>query len=349
MTDYPRERKEHRQIWANKLIRLLQKSCAANSISIEACWLVTCIAMVEDAKHYSAPVTFWTEQLLPITGFQSWGRLDRARERAVTAGWLHYRPGTNRQSGVYWSLIPEAVLSAFNDSPVDEVNHHSRDSTEVNHQSGAPDGDRNVIDSGSNRDSAVNLPSLLPVPVPIQDAALPNVTSRSNSAEDIATAKWMFEVVKRLQPEHKVPDFEKWANVIRLMRERDGRTDADIRELFQAADGDDFWQRNIRSPDKLRKQWDTLDLRFRKTKTQNGARADPEFSKVRSIIKRIWSPDLKNHHDTENAIGNADLFTAAVRTGLSAIADSDERDRVTPQIFTRHLESIFAQRKDTTV
>ncbi len=291
---------------------------------------------------------FWTGQLLPITGFQSWGRLDRARERAVTAGWLFYRPGTNRESGVYWSLIPEAVLSSFNDSPVDEVNHHFGDSAVVNHQNGAPDGDRIVIDSGSNRDNAVNLPSLLPVPVPEQGSALPKLSSQNISAEDIATAKWMFDVVRRLQPEHKVPDFEKWANVIRMMRERDGRTDADIRELFQAADSDEFWQTNIRCPAKLRKQWDTLDLKFRKSKNA-GCSSDGnfEFLNVRAILKRIWSPDLKNYRDAENAVGDADLFKAAKLTGLTVITDSSERDRVTSQTFTQHLESIRAGRRKT--
>jgi hypothetical protein len=180
-------------------------------------------------------------------------------------------------------------------------------------------------------------------------AAFSRVSAKVHSVEDIATAQWMFDIVLKLQPEHKVPDLNKWANTVRLMRETDGRNDTEIRQLFLAADGDDFWQRNIRSPDKLRKQWDTLDLRFRKTKTQNGARADPRFVKVRSIIKRVWSPDLRNHSDAENAIGDADLFRAAMLTGLSAIADSDERDQFTPQTFTQHLESIFAQRKGTSV
>ncbi len=347
MCEYPRDRKGQRQIWANKLIRLLQKSCAANEIGIEACWLVTCVALVEDAKHYSGAVRFWTGQLLPITGFQSWGRLDRARERAVTAGWLFYRPGTNRESGVYWSLIPEAVLSSFNDSPVDEVNHHFGDSAVVNHQNGAPDGDRIVIDSGSNRDNAVNLPSLLPVPVPEQGSALPKLSSQNISAEDIATAKWMFDVVRRLQPEHKVPDFEKWANVIRMMRERDGRTDADIRELFLAADGDVFWRKNIRSPDKLRKQWDKLDLVFRKAKHHNGSGQKTEFSNVRNIVKRIWSPDLKNTWEVEAAIGDRELFAAARQTGLSAIADAHERDRDIERTFTTYLQNIRSAERAT--
>jgi|GEM_PF-3550443 len=174
---------------ANRLIRLMQKSCAANSIGIESCWLVTCIALVEDSKRYSGPVTFWSAQLLPIAGFQSWGRLDRARAKAVEAGWLYYRPGTNRQCGVYWCLIPEAIQRAFNDSPVDEVNHHFGDHAEVNHQNGAHDGDRPVIETKLKR-SAHGEPSI-PVPVPIPKrvgaslSRTPNAKFTKPTAEEI--------------------------------------------------------------------------------------------------------------------------------------------------------------------
>jgi len=146
----------------------MQKSCAANTIGIEACWLVTCIALVEDSKRYSGPVTFWSAQLLPIAGFQSWGRLDRARVRAVEAGWLYYRAGNNRQCGVYWCLIPDAIQRAFNDSPVDEVNHHFGDHAEVNHQNGDSGEDRTVIETKSKR-SAHGEPSI-PFPLPIPES-----------------------------------------------------------------------------------------------------------------------------------------------------------------------------------
>ena len=164
---------------------------------------------------------------------------------------------------------------------------------------------------------------------------------------DMATAKWMFDIVRELQPEHKIPNFAEWAKDIRLMRERDGRTDADIRALFQLADRDGFWQSNIRCPAKLRKQWDKLDLKFRKSKgTGNGHSA--EFEMIRALVKRVWSPDLKNHHDVETAIGNPELFAAARLTGLALIADASERDRDAELTFFRNLESIRSKRKATT-
>jgi len=330
--------------FANRVIRLLQKSCAANEIGIEACWLVTCIAQVEDSKHYTGPVTFWSAQLMPITGFQSWGRLDRARQRAVETGWLYYRPGTNRQCGVYWCLIPEAIQRAFNDSPVDEVNHQNGDSSEVNHQNGAHDGDRNVVHAVIEtllKRSACGEPSIpVPVPVPKQVAALPTMSSKSNP-EDEATARWMFDIVLQLQPEHKRPNFAAWAKDIRLMRERDGRTDVKIRALFTAVDDHVFWQKNVRSPATLRGKWDRLELDCLLNASSN---ISADFEAVRATIKRVWSPDIKNHRDVEAAINNADLFRAAKITGLSVIADCQDGDRKVQSAFAGHLKSIQAGR-----
>jgi hypothetical protein len=70
----------------------------------------------------------------------------------------------------------------------------------------------------------------------------------------------MVDRISEIQKPAHVPDVEKWANTVRLMRECDGRTLDEIRQLFDWANQDDFWRANIRSPDKLRKQWDTLTI-----------------------------------------------------------------------------------------
>lgn len=69
-----------------------------------------------------------------------------------------------------------------------------------------------------------------------------------------------------LYPNHRPPKLETWARHIRLMRDQDGRTYAQIGELFDWANKDTFWQQNIRSPEKLRAKWDDLWIRMSKTK-----------------------------------------------------------------------------------
>ncbi|WP_042454620.1 hypothetical protein [Neobacillus dielmonensis] len=56
----------------------------------------------------------------------------------------------------------------------------------------------------------------------------------------------------------KEPDLQKWSNDIRLMMERDNRTEDQIKYLIDWCQLDSFWKTNILSPAKLRKQYDQL-------------------------------------------------------------------------------------------
>lgn len=76
--------------------------------------------------------------------------------------------------------------------------------------------------------------------------------------EDHELVQWMHELIKTIVPNAKTPNWDSWANEIRLIRERDGRTPDEIKTLFVWANSDSFWRTNILSPDTLRKQWDKL-------------------------------------------------------------------------------------------
>lgn len=83
------------------------------------------------------------------------------------------------------------------------------------------------------------------------------------SDDDMAIAKEIFSGVCELNPKHKLPNMDKWADIVRLMRERDGRTPAEIRAMWVWAHNHDFWANNILGPDKLRLQWDKLVIQRR--------------------------------------------------------------------------------------
>lgn len=83
----------------------------------------------------------------------------------------------------------------------------------------------------------------------------------SFSPDDMRAAEWIFELLKKLNPEFKVKSMDSWANCVRLMRERDGRTHRDICELFQWANQDSFWSLNILSPSSLREKWVQLSIK----------------------------------------------------------------------------------------
>ena len=117
------------------------------------------------------------------------------------------------------------------------------------------------------------------IPVPITDTnhiltTDPNSTSGKDfppaqkvkkksvyTDDDLRAANWIFGLIKNLSPNVKTPDFASWANEIRLMRERDGRSHKDICELFKWANQHEFWASNILSPAKLREKWDQLEIK----------------------------------------------------------------------------------------
>lgn len=81
---------------------------------------------------------------------------------------------------------------------------------------------------------------------------------RRGSDADYECAEFLFKQQRKANPQCKAPNFDTWANDIRLMREQDGRQHRDICELYKWAKADDFWSPNIQSPAKLREKWDML-------------------------------------------------------------------------------------------
>lgn len=90
--------------------------------------------------------------------------------------------------------------------------------------------------------------------------------------EDHKCAEWIFARIRQLYEKAaetdgevarpKEPNWNAWANEIRLMRTIDGRTHRQICDLFKRVQADPFWCRNVISPSKLREKWDELTLKL---------------------------------------------------------------------------------------
>lgn len=83
---------------------------------------------------------------------------------------------------------------------------------------------------------------------------------------DMRLAELFYQKILENNPGHKKPNLEKWANDIRLMRERDERTEEQIEYLINWTQQHEFWHTNILSPEKLRKQFDKLVLQVKQEK-----------------------------------------------------------------------------------
>jgi hypothetical protein len=78
------------------------------------------------------------------------------------------------------------------------------------------------------------------------------------SPEDLEFATWAYKKILGPAPKAPKPDFTKWADSVRLMREVDNHTPQEIMEVFTFANNDPFWQTNILSIPKLRQKFSTL-------------------------------------------------------------------------------------------
>lgn len=101
------------------------------------------------------------------------------------------------------------------------------------------------------------------------------------STFDMENAKLLFELMLLNNPSAKEPNLEKWANDFRLMREKDNRTDEQIKYLINWTQKDDFWSTNILSPAKLRKQFDALVVKIKKEK----AKTQPKVVKGKKEVR----------------------------------------------------------------
>lgn len=111
---------------------------------------------------------------------------------------------------------------------------------------------------------------------------------------DLGCAKWIFSLVKELNPYAKKPNFNAWAHDVRLMREQDGRTYQQIHDVFVWANGHEFWQVHCLSTRKLRKQFDVITAQMPKPEEQkkpkNNVRYEYDFSTKTEVDEREKAP-----------------------------------------------------------
>lgn len=108
------------------------------------------------------------------------------------------------------------------------------------------------------------------------------------TADDLKAAQWIFQLITRISPSAKTPNWSGWANDVRLMREQDSRTHSDICQMFKFANQDSFWKSNILSPAKLREKWTQLEAK-RNTQGQGNPSGRPHLD----FDNTDWAEGLK--------------------------------------------------------
>lgn len=173
--------------FAHRFVRLLTKTAAAQELGPEVVWLLTVVAHQEDAKRYRGAVTYWNEQLMPLCGFRSKGRLIRARQSAVDAGWLHYESGGRNQAGRYWCLVPDG-FAQMPDGPCDESDpFHNRTANGTDEVQAFQNRTAIGTQTEPKRNSDGALSTLYPNPDPKEGAAASESGKRNGTSNEPVT------------------------------------------------------------------------------------------------------------------------------------------------------------------
>lgn len=89
-------------------------------------------------------------------------------------------------------------------------------------------------------------------------------------------AKILFKQIQKNQ-EIKEPDFDKWANTIRLTIESDKRTGKEVQDMILWATTNEFWSSVILSPTSLRKHFDKMSAQKNKKSQSRNYVQDSEL------------------------------------------------------------------------
>ena len=100
------------------------------------------------------------------------------------------------------------------------------------------------------------------------------------SDSDLELASSIFDHILLVAPKTKSPNLDTWADTIRLMRERDGYSLEEIKQVFLFANNSDFWKSNILCVSKLREKVATLHSQMINTH----AMQQPREPQIRSAV-----------------------------------------------------------------
>jgi len=91
-----------------------------------------------------------------------------------------------------------------------------------------------------------------------------NIQKKCPNSYESDVSCLLFQLITERRNSFKKPDLKKWAEHIDKMIRIDKRDPREIEDVITWCQQDDFWQNNILSTDKLRKQYDQLALKLQK-------------------------------------------------------------------------------------
>lgn len=95
-------------------------------------------------------------------------------------------------------------------------------------------------------------------------------------------------LIKQNDEKFKIPNVQSWCDQFRLMMEKDGRTQEEIHTAMTFAQSDDFWQSNVLSAEKLRKQMSALLIQAKKGPRRTSNTSQRVYNSAPSEFSDVW-------------------------------------------------------------
>lgn len=90
----------------------------------------------------------------------------------------------------------------------------------------------------------------------------------------------LFDLIKKRKPTFKKPNLQTWSKHIDLMIRVDNRSQPIVAAVIKWCQQNDFWQNNILSTQKLRVQFDQLELKMNQDDSQEKELTDDDIEKM---------------------------------------------------------------------
>lgn len=101
-----------------------------------------------------------------------------------------------------------------------------------------------------------------------------------SDSNEYRLASYLFNFIKRNNNQAKEPNFQSWAKQFDYILRIDKRNIEDVQHVISWCQNDSFWNKNILSPDKLRKHFDKLYLQMKGDKNRNGNKSNYRTSET---------------------------------------------------------------------
>lgn len=111
-------------------------------------------------------------------------------------------------------------------------------------------------------------------------------------------ANRLYQEILKNNPNHKKPNLQNWSNDVRLMMERDKRTEEQITYLIDWCQANDFWHKNILSISKLREKFDQLIIQVK----------DNRKKVIKAPVYERSNPIEKRNEQDSGPFGNVQLY-----------------------------------------